>query len=378
VKIYEVAIVGRGVTGLSTANNLIAKGIQDLVLIGPDPKKMQGTAFGAHYAQISLHDNITRPAHNIGSHAAKALLQLNRLGYFELTKILPPIKFKISDGETARVASSEHEAAEMMKAVDWLSGNGFPARLATVGPHHVQYDGSGSMIFNPEDLQAALSEFSNVNLDVEHTEVEIVDSKRDFIELRLTDGKVVRAQMVVLACHLGIKKLLPVTEPVFINHADQCVILKSEKPFNYFSKGDVIFTMHSQFWMALKDSCTVVAGGARFLRKWAGIDAKEATVLPVVTERIALKCAETLGVARLKVQSTHGFIDLRSCDELPVIGPLFGESRILIAGGYMGSGITMGLAAGIGIAELIATGKSRAIDSIFFPSRFRSLPDSAN
>jgi glycine/D-amino acid oxidase-like deaminating enzyme len=72
------------------------------------------------------------------------------------------------------------------------------------------------------------------------------------------------------------------------------------------------------------------------------------------------------------VQSTAG-LDCRPCDELPIIGPMFGESRILVGTGYMGLGLSWGFLAGKCLANLVAKGKSPMLPSRLTPARLRSL-----
>jgi glycine/D-amino acid oxidase-like deaminating enzyme len=376
MEIFDVAIIGRGVTGLSATRQLIARGVENLVILGPEADISNTTSMGARYAQITLHDNITRAAHNHGTGVARSLLNLNKFGFGELWNILNAGNVAFSHGQSLRVAATEHELFEMKAAASWLSDNGFPASIASLDGRPMQRDGAASLVFDGADLIRVMSRKIEA-LPQRRAVIVSIRPARDYVESLLASGEIIKSRMVVLACHVNIKSLLPVLEPSLVNHADQTVILRAREPVTRYAPGDVIYTGHSQFWMALRDRHLVVAGGARYLRKWAGVEATDAEVRPEITRQIVARCQEVLGARELTVESEHGHLDLRGCDELPVIGPMFGDSRILVGAGYMGTGITMGLAAGAALAEVICLGRSTIMDPVLFPARLRSLPDSA-
>ena len=65
-------------------------------------------------------------------------------------------------------------------------------------------------------------------------------------------------------------------------------------------------------------------------------------------------------------------LECKACDELPLIGPSHGGSRILLGTGYGLHGIGLGFMAGKCLAELIHFGKSDALPRICWPERLRS------
>jgi glycine/D-amino acid oxidase-like deaminating enzyme len=97
-----------------------------------------------------------------------------------------------------------------------------------------------------------------------------------------------------------------------------------------------------------------------------------------VTNTVKTKIGELFRADGVKLSdpvTAAGILDIRACDEIPIIGPMFGDSRVLLASGYMGSGLTLGFAAGLGLADFVAAGKSRIIPSLFHPNRLRSLAE---
>jgi glycine/D-amino acid oxidase-like deaminating enzyme len=379
MKSYDVIIIGRGVTALSTAWHLYKQGITRICVIGPRPLPENCASLHAGHASISLSDNITRTAHNLGTPTTKELLTLSRTGFLDLINFAENSKIPHTLGEVIRLSTSEHENIEMTKAVDWLQENGFPASLTKPAfpstALKIQTDGCAAASLDCRQLLQVLEKSSKTK--VIETLASNLHTTQHSVEVKTSDGQCYAAEMLVAGCHLGLKSLIPELAPALVNHADQSMvfeILKGKMPLNV---GDLMYSDHSQFWMNYHDQKKIVAGGARYLRKWAGIEAESAPVLDHVISAVRTKLQELFPIILSKPTSALGCIDLRACDEQPVIGPMFGESRILIATGYMGSGMTFGFAAGKGLAEFIQQGTSKTIPSVFHPARLRSLAESS-
>jgi glycine/D-amino acid oxidase-like deaminating enzyme len=113
------------------------------------------------------------------------------------------------------------------------------------------------------------------------------------------------------------------------------------------------------------------------MRTWGGVEATDASASHSISLIIKQRLEALLGVKLSKPRSAVGFIELLACDELPIIGPMFGNTRILIASGFMNSSVSFRLAAGRGLAEFIADGQSPTVSEAFLPRRLRSLPESS-
>jgi len=183
-------------------------------------------------------------------------------------------------------------------------------------------------------------------------------------------------ELVVVACHDGIKQLVPDLAPALINHADQRIEFKILGGHIQLNPGDHVVAGHNHYWLTYSHRRSVIAGGARFLRKWGGVEAEGAPVINDITKTVKEKWEQILNIKLSPPQSANGFIELYACDELPIIGPMFGQSRILVASGYMNSGASFSLAAAQGLAELITKGHSASVSPNFWPARLRSLPES--
>ena len=76
---------------------------------------------------------------------------------------------------------------------------------------------------------------------------------------------------------------------------------------------------------------------------------------------------------RLQLVTTTALIGVRPCDELPIIGPMYGNDRLLFACGYLGNGLSWGFQAGKCLAELITEGQSATLPRQLWPERLRSM-----
>lgn len=380
MKSYDVIIVGRGLTALSTAWHLKRLGIRRVCLIGPTPTPDNCHSLLANYALASLHDNVTRAVHNLGPEVAKDLMLLARSGLFELTSHLERWNIDRAFGQIIRLGLSQHESQEMKIATNWLEANGYPA-------HHeqktsefkncnsVQYDGAASISFDAGALIRKLEIHSEC--DVESTNVLSTEPIGNSIRLKTSCGQMFESEVAVLACHQDIKNLLPVLAPTLVNHADQLVEFDIQSGIPGTNRGDHVIAGHGQFWFTHTYKNTLAAGGAKFMRTWGGVEATEATASLPISLNIKQTFEKLLGLKLSEPKSAVGFIELLACDELPIIGPMFGNSRILIASGFMNSSLSFRLAAGRGIAEFIAEGRSQTVPETFLPRRLRSLPESS-
>ena len=373
MKTFEVIIIGRGVTGLSTAFHLAKSGIKKICLIAPPPTHADCSSLNAGYASITLHDNISRPVHGQGSETTRRLLDVNRAGFSGLLQFVQDQAINHSVGRVMRLASTPQEATEMRSAVQWLFKNGFPASLSVMGTHCKQHDGAAAASI---DIFSVLTRLEAQSMaQVVNDTAQSIRCGKDGVTVTTAGGEKVHAEMVVAACHRGIKNLIPEIAPALVNHADQWMefnIIEGNLPM---ARGDLTFAEHSHFWMTHTYRGTLVAGGARFLRPWAGLEAEESSILKLVTSTVKQKVEDLFNITLSDPTQTIGAIDIRACDEIPIIGPMYGDSRILLASGFMGSGLTLGYASGLGLSEFIQFGQSKLIPKVFHPTRLRSLTE---
>jgi len=377
MKSYDVIIIGRGLTALSTALHLARLGIRRTCLIAPPPDTKNCHSLLIQAATATLQDNVTRPVHNHGSIVTRELLRLARSGLSELVELLQTFKIDHAYGQVRRLALSDHETREMAVATRWLVSNGFPASLIEEPPltcKSMQLDGAMSISFDARNLRAKLEKIAQCVIIEEN--VEELRADHGGVTLKTTSGRIHNAEVVVAACHTKIRNLIPELTSALVNHADQVVEFEVESGKPITRPGDYILVEHGQYWITHTYKGTIAAGGARHFRPWAGIEAVDAPVLENISAEIRKKIESIYGLTLSKVKLAHGLMEIHACDEIPIIGPMFGNSRVLVATGYMGSGATFACAAGKGLAEFIQHGKSTTIIDLFFPARLRSLPES--
>lgn len=379
MKSYDVIIIGRGLTALSTAWHLNQLGITRVALVAPDRRLDNCASLNIQCATSTLYENITRPVHNYGPEIARELLRLSRCGFSQLMTHLARWKIKHAVGHVRRLSLSAMETREMEQAMVWLSDNGFPAHrekitVATRNCDSIQVDGATSVSFDVNTLLRRLEENSTAN--IVNSSVQRIEKYGDKLKIQTICGQEYDSELVVGACHMAIKRLIPDLSSILVNHSDQLMEFDILSHKSFTKPGDMLIAGHGQYWLYHTFENKLVAGGARFLRQWGGVEAESASVLKQVSETVQKKIEALISIKLSAPRKSHGLIEIYTCDELPLIGPLFGNSRILVASGYMNSGVSFGLAAGCGLAEFIATGQSRTVSKTFLPSRLRSLPES--
>lgn len=379
MKHYDVIIVGRGLTGLSTAWHLKRLGIRRIVLIAPKRMTSNCGSLLATMATTTLHDNISRPVHNLGADITRTLLATTRHGFSQLADLLDCWNLSHAVGQVRRIALTDHETEEMEIATTWLESHGFPARHTKRpskyhGCKSLQLDGAASLSFNSKDLLNKMEQ--EIKVDSISSTVTSMTTQSSGLLVQTACGERYQGEIVVAACHEGIRKLIPDLSESLVNHADQSVefeLLRGELPIN---PGDHVLAGHGHYWLTYHHQKRLTAGGCKFLRKWAGVEAEKATVMTEISQTLKNKWEEIFAIQLSEPKSSLGFLELCACDELPIIGPMYGDSRVLVASGFINSGVSLAMAAGQGLAEFITAGKSQTISPVFLPARMRSLPES--
>ena len=378
MKSYDVIIVGRGLSALSTAWHLKRLGIRRLAIIAPKRDTSNCASCSGHTATASLFENISRTVHNLGEDVAQDLLSLARHGFSQLADFIDRWDMANATGQVIRLSLSDHETREMDVATRWLENHGYPAshdkkRRSSSGCHSTQYDGAAAVSF---DMGILLEHLENdINVDTMLTTVSSIERHSSEIVVHTSCGEKYPCEIVVTACHEGIKTLVPELANALINHADQLIELELQQGRIALAPGDHLLAGHGHFWLTYTHRKRLVAGGATFLRKWGGIEADRALVMDTVSKTIKETWEDVLRIRLSDPIYAHGLIELYACDERPIIGPMYGDSRVLVTSGYRNSGASFAMAAGHGLAEFIAAGTSKSIPAAFLPSRLRSLPE---
>ena len=378
-KLYDVIIVGNGITGLSTALHLEQAGITNIALCATSSqpiiaKKTAGILTGG---QI---DNFTRFSHNYGTEFAKQLWEFGNRASDHITSYCEKNSIERETGPRLRLITSSAEMREAEIAVKQMQEAGFRATLNEKVDYNfsfskrvvaIQDDGHSGSIINVEHLGKIL---------IKEIKAKTIPAIKKFEKnqtlFRIYAGdQIIETQMLVFACHLAIGNFLPEIKDALISVADQWsqfnIDNQQENPV--LTKTFIYTANHTYEWGSLSDSLATLGGG-RYLRHHAGIEATKASYEKKIEDHLLQQFSLTMPNIQLgKIVSSTAGLDCRPCDELPIIGPMFGDSQVLVATGYMGNGLALGFYAGKCLTEFILNGQADFCPRRLHPERLRSL-----
>jgi glycine/D-amino acid oxidase-like deaminating enzyme len=330
-----------------------------------------------------MADNFTRLSHRHGLNTAKEIWNFCDLAYDSLLEYLQKARIPHQSGERLRWMISEAEVSEAHTALQQLKAAGFAGSweapspsasglLSSRGLLGIQKEGPRSATLSVTDLLQKLRADAPVR---NFGEAQSFQSAGSGIEIRHPTGKV-RAEFLICAQHLSIADLLPNLAETLIPFADQWsdYQLRDQDQALPWKPGMVFSWQHSHIWGVITGANTLRIGGGRYLRAMAGIEAKAASYEPKILNHLGESWNGLW--PELPIEPTaigFGTRDCRPCDELPLIGPMFGDGRVLVGTGYMGQGLSLGFMAGRCLAELIADKPSK-LPRLLWPERLRSLP----
>lgn len=379
---YHIAIIGSGITGLSTAYHLQKQGADKIVIISPS----EITSFSRQSAEIvcgGMGDNFTRFSHGHGLDLAKDLWAFANSGFDGVIGFAKTHKVPFVQNKRVRLIASESELKEAEQAVQELQDCKFEGEILSkedfqelgdlkLRIHAVQNDGKRGAWLNTGTFLRKLEEELG-SVERKNTSLKSLKKDSSGLEFQFKDGTKLRSEIIVFACHLQSAKFLPSMKEVLIPYADQWSQVRIPS-FKIPPKGLVFSIQHGYEWGVFNENGILHLGGARYLRPLAGIGAKEALVQDNIIKHLQQQLRQTFPwTDQLNFQESKAFLDIWPCDELPVIGPMYGEDRIFISTGYMGQGFSLGFESGRALSELILKGRSDRLPRGLWPERLRSI-----
>lgn len=378
---FPVTIIGAGITGLSTAYHLNKSGLDKIKIFST--RQSNGFYHIDHaYAAGGFWSNFTRLSHARGVETAKEIWDFGDRSFDFLEDFCKIFQIPWNAGLRARAICSEHELVESEIAVAQLNAMSIKSKFVEFlgGGDRciaVQVDGHRGASFQ---LQKLLSVLRNqlVQSSIDLRKIIRVEDRSDHIALLLEDGETIQTELLIVAAHADTGRLLPELRKAIIPVADQCVQVEwrscGGKKNQLLRPGRVITANHCYEWAVVLEQSKLIVGGCRFLRKLAGIGDFNPSYSNEIEKKIVGQFektfrAEISNISATKVVST----DIYPCDELPLIGPMFGSSRILLSTGYMNLGLSNGFYAGQCLTELVSHGVCDNLPRIFWPERLRSL-----
>ena len=370
----QVIIVGGGITGLSTAYHLNQLGIDEITIID-DPNDQTTSRVCAGFVLGSMFDNITRIAHAYGLPFAKQIYYFSQQALHSIDSFCQQHGVPFEKSEHRRLIVSTNEKIEAAKAVSLFRAGGFTARLLPVDQQiydskrvcALQDDGIGGGYLDLQQL------FAKLEIKAKHLKARVTTIHND--GSCIVDGQTLTSELIVVAAHRQIAELITDLREIIIPYSDQWSVFQLTTASDFLRRGQIYTANHGHEWAVVADNNTLHLGGARFLRRFAGIgDAKpyaDDKISNYLGQRFAGYFPSLRGC--LQLATTTALIGIRPCDELPIIGPMYGNDRLLFACGYLGNGLSWGFQAGKCLAELIASGRSATLPRQLWPERLRSI-----
>ena len=361
-----------------------------------DPARVSSSQQAAGFVLGSLFDNITRVAHAYGLEAAAEIYRFSQLARQSLLAFCKQQRVPVKLAPHLRLIVSSNELIESQKAVALFQQAGFAAlnlttdaadtaqlllrqgkghaRMLPCNPDAVfalQDDGLGGGHIDVQSLCQRLRDLGKAEYVAAAVEQLVWQQDKSCV-LRC-GGREVHSELVVMASHNHMVELMPEMEEVVIPYSDQWGSYRAEG--NQLTVGLVLTANHGHEWAVVTGEEEIHLGGARFLRRLAGTGDAVPRADAKITAYLQQRFLKFLpAVAALHCERTVPLIGVRPCDELPIIGPMYGNDRILLATGYMGNGLSWGFQAGKCLTELICHGHSKALPRRLWPERLRALP----
>lgn len=376
---YDVIVLGTGITGLSTVYHLKQLGVQSIAIAGPDTSFAPTSYLTPGIIFGSPLDNFTRTSHRHGLSHAADLWRYSAFAYDALLLHCSQQGIQHSKGPRLRLITSQTEAHEASLAVQQLQDSGIEAVLRQRPEHcsgavySAQSDGTlGGVI----DTQGLLNHLTSILTAVPRLPAvkELVTDADGVVETVCYGGQRCRSELVVVAGHLDIPRLIPGLAPAIVATADQWCQVQFSNDIPDDLRNLVFTLSHGHIWGAFHGTYAVHIGGAKYLRPLGGMEATEAPVITKINTHLLDQLeANFVGLDNPKIIETKAALDIRPCDELPIIGPMFGDGRVLVACGFMGTGLSWGFFAGKCLADLIISGHAPDLPRSLWPERLRSM-----
>jgi len=385
---FSVIIVGAGISGLSSAYHLQKLGIQNIAIC--DDQLTKGmTSASPGFVSGGFFDNFTRLSHVHGTEKAKTFWNYGNHSFAALEKYCVANKILFAKNRRIRIITSDEEMIECRQATEQMKKEGLTQTFQSIDHSQKKFD-----IFEKNSIGLQIEENIAAHIDTAQlikslenkvkkeskfifAKVSSTNSDESRIEISLENGTKLSSEMLIFANHLEISNFIPSMKNCLIPVADQWLRLTpSKKEIENFRKhaGICYSANHGYEWGVIEKNGTICQGGSRYLLKNAGIGLENHRYDEKIESNIWLKSEEMFGekFTYSKGEMNIG-LECRPCDELPIIGPMFGENRILMATGYMGQGLGFGFLAGRCLATLIKKGVCDELPRNFWPERLRSL-----
>ena len=384
--LYPITIIGAGITGLSTAFHLHKLGIGPVRLYHKPSHQSLSQATPA-YVSGGCWDNFTRISHAKGLDFASHFWRFGNKAFEELRSFCLNHNLSWAQGSRLRLICSKEELKEASQAISELGREGFTepqfwAREKLKGFSsrvlEVQDDGARGGRLDAQQLLSFLQSYIvSQGTKCEASKILGLRETPRGIEVKGKGGLAEHTEMLVLACHDEIGNLLPDLREAVVPVADQWSPFSVESsaiPQALSGQLALMSAHHTYEWGLLLEDGSLLGGGCRYLRKHAGIGLFEAEFDSKIESKNLQQFNSWFAKGGVRPRrGGEGGLAIYPCDEMPLIGPMFGTDRVALATGFMHLGLSYGFFAGKCLAELIHSGQCDSLPRQFWPERLRSL-----
>lgn len=381
---FDIVVVGNGLTAWSCLYHLRSLGVRQLAVAAAElrPSSLQAPGL----ITGGVWDNYTRISQAHGTESARILWNFGNQAWRSCHLLAVAAHAATPAAPRLRLITSASELEEALLATQQLQAAGYKAKIYRREDALPWWQGLGERVIalQHDGEQAAWIDTQRVmeRLRLDSGTIPRIgkivgyerDKRRGGLVLYPESGRPVHCELAVFAAHTGIRQLLGDLADVLVTAADQWANVDwHEAPHAWQQPGLVWSAHHGHEWGVISPHGHRV-GGLRYLRPLGGFEANEAVLLDQVSKQQQALLQQTWpGLKRSNLEQPQGVLDIRPCDELPLIGPMFGDDRILVATGFMGYGLSWAFKAGQCVAELAVRGQAPDLPRILWPERLRTL-----
>lgn len=392
----EVVVVGASPFGWACAHLLSRKKIRTILVDDQPvsaPMSWQSKGLGVFWP--SLNDPPTRAVVAHGLEMAQWLQRVCVEGLGMAQSLIQHSEFLTA--RTLRIGLEKHEVTELNVAQE--------ARLGITS--HVDLgtgyfsESENALILKHPALPLKANEKSAFMTTQAHV-VDVIESK-DGCTVIFANGEQLQCEIVILANGFRMTALQPWLAPMLVPMSD----VQSEWKTNVRAKkdsapwairtasGHVAAVVTAKQTDAAEHCWHLKLTGPRFFlpQAGAGIDLSPTSPDELLQSKIASWLRETFIPALLPLfalesdglhvptqnqpltihcENIRFGVDCLPCDELPIVGELGLQGRILGSTGWLGCGWSAGLQAAKFVVDLVEQGRSMGLPSLMQPKRWRS------
>jgi len=373
----DVAVLGAGLTGVSAAYHLAARGCK-VALVERDLVASGASGRNAGFLLRGVANTYSVAIKSHGRERSKLLWTISRDNHALIARLVETEKLDClyAAHGSYTLALSEQEAKALDRSARALHEDGFPAESLDDTAVERLFPGGGFLagLFNPGDGEihpvrfvrglARAAERHGARI-FEKTPVTKLDLGATSAVLETPGGRL-SCSMVLLASNAWTGLIHPYFDGAIVGMRGQ-MFATAPCPERILP-APVYADFGFEYFRQLPDGRILAGGGRR-----ASLDT-ELTYNDRPTDKVQGAIESFLHScfpATRGLAVTHRWAGIMgfSCDELPNIGPIPGSVNVYAAAGYHGHGLGYAIIAGKAISEMMLDGKTSVPCEIFSPRR---------